>query len=63
MVLLAGSGIHSGNAKELIKTANLLEIHASAKYGNTKNNTVNEFDSDPEEVRKIIKVMATVNEV
>ena len=58
MILLAGSGINSSNAKVLIQTAHLQEIHASAKYGYNKNNTVNEYDSDPQEVRKLVHLLA-----
>ncbi len=63
MTLLAGSGVHSGNVKELIQVAHLHEIHASAKYGSTKNDTVNEFDSDPVEVRKIVMALTKLREV
>ncbi len=62
MILLAGSGINSSNAKVLIQSAHLQEIHASAKYGTTKNNTINEYDSDPQEVSKLVHLLASNKE-
>ena len=63
MTLLAGSGIDSGNVMELIQVANLREIHASAKYGSTRNSTVDEFDSDPGEVMKLRQVLDNLREI
>lgn len=63
MILLAGGGIKSGNVKELTQASHFKEIHSSAKYGSSKNNTVNQFDSDPEEVRKIVHILASLKQV
>ena len=56
IILLAGSGVTSANASSIVNETGVTEIHASAKYTTTDdwNKAINPYDSDPQEVRRIV---------
>lgn len=59
ITILAGSGITSQNVIPLIEAANLNEVHTSAKYGKEVKKDQDQYDSNTEEVKQLLKKIKT----
>ncbi|MEP7323408.1 MAG: copper homeostasis protein CutC [Saprospiraceae bacterium] len=60
ITILAGSGVTSQNVVPLIQSANLNEVHTSAKYGKEAKENQNQYDTNPEEVEEILMKIKTL---
>ncbi|MEO5583361.1 MAG: copper homeostasis protein CutC [Saprospiraceae bacterium] len=55
ITILAGSGITSQNVIPLIQSAKLHEVHTSAKYGKEAKVNQDQYDTNPEEIKDLLK--------
>ncbi|MEO5646922.1 MAG: copper homeostasis protein CutC, partial [Chitinophagaceae bacterium] len=59
ITILAGSGVTSQNVLPLIQSAGLDEVHTSAKYGKEAKEDQDQYDTNPEEVKELLKKIRT----